>query len=138
VIAKRQSAVRPRIDVSAFGAVMLALLWAFMGDITPDVRRGGPPVNLYLAHHSIEFSNALREDAINITVSRDGSIFFRTDRVNVDQLPTCIRGAVHSGSEDRIYLHADARTKYRNVADVIDQIHASGVQNLSILTEWRH
>jgi biopolymer transport protein ExbD len=138
VIAKRQSAVRPRIDVSAFVAVMLAILWAFMGDITPDVRRGGPPVDLFHAHHSIEFPKALREDVIDITVTRAGSVFFGTDRVNVDQLPIRIRDAVRSGSENRVYIHADARTKYGNVTDVIDQIHASGVQNVSILTEWRH
>ncbi len=138
MIAKRQSAIRPRIDVSAFVAVMLALLWAFMGDITPDVRRGGPPVDLYRAHHSIEFPKALREDVIDITVTRSGGIFFRTDHVNAEQLPSRIRGAVHSGSENRIYIHVDARTKYGNVADVIDQVHASGVQNVSILTEWPH
>jgi biopolymer transport protein TolR len=116
MIAKRQSAVRPRIDVSAFVAVMLAMLWAFMGDITPDVHRGGPPVDLAGTHHSIELPKALREDAIIVTVDRAGSIFFGTDQINPDQLPERIREAVRSGSEKRVYLKADAHSKYTNIA----------------------
>lgn len=88
--------------------------------------------------HSIESPKALREDAIIVSVNRSGRIYFQEDIVNADQLPKRIRRALDSGSENRVYIRADGRTKYANVADVIEQIHASGVQNVSILTEWRY
>ena len=94
-------------------------------------------MDLFHAHHSIELPKALREDVIDITVTRSGNVFFKRDRVNTDQLPSRIREAVRSGSENRIYIHADARPKYGNVAEVVHQIRLSGVQNVSILTEWR-
>ena len=76
----------------------------------------------------------MREDAINVSVTRGGEIIFGSEIVRPEQLPEKIRLAIKNGSERRVYINADKRTKYGNVAEVIDQIYQSGVQNLTILT----
>ena len=76
----------------------------------------------------------MREDSIQVTVMRDGKILFGSEIVRPAQLPEKIRLAIKNGSERRVYVRADKQTKYGNVAEVIDQIQQSGVQNLTILT----
>lgn len=136
LIAKRQSAVRPRIDASAFIAIMFALLFLFIGQIAsyPDLPHGFS-ADLPQTAHAIEMSRANREDAIMVGVTRDGKIYFGSDQISANQLPQRIRSAVNHGSEHRVYIRADKRTKYGNVTEVVDEIHLAGIQKISFLTE---
>ncbi len=81
--------------------------------------------------------SALREDAMLISVSRDGNVFFGTHQVRYNDLPESIRESVRHGSERKIYLKVDARAKYGDAALVIDQIRQAGIQNVGIITEQR-
>lgn len=121
---------------------MMALLFAMIGYtcLGPDLPLNS--VDLTRTYHSVDYQSsrlpkALREDAIYVTVTRNGRIFIGEDLIDADQLAERIRNAVHPGSEIRVYLKADAHTKYQNVAEGVDQVRLSGVQNVSILTEWR-
>ncbi len=134
VIAKRQSAVRPRIDPSIFVVLTFAISTVFLFPLGPVCTRGLRP-DLFSARHSVLFPKALREDAIQVSIMRDGKILFNSERVTPEQLPGKIRLAIKSGSEQRVYINADKRTKYGNVAEVVDQIHASGVEKVTFLTQ---
>jgi hypothetical protein len=65
---------------------------------------------------------AEREDAMQISVTRDGRIYFRNNIIMLQDLPEQIRQGVQNGAEKRIYLNADARAKYADVLAVLDQI----------------
>jgi biopolymer transport protein TolR len=79
--------------------------------------------------------NAIREDAIWVTVRRDGSVYFQNSRVRPDQLPNKIHDAALNGAEKRIYLNVDARAQYGDVDALLPYIQLSGVENVSILAE---
>jgi biopolymer transport protein ExbD len=81
--------------------------------------------------------HARREDAIIVEVTRDGAIFFGNDRVPPDILHERISEAVKSGSEDAVYINADARTKYKSVKKVIDEVALSGLQSVVFLVYER-
>lgn len=139
MIAKRQSAVRPRIEVSAFAAVLLALLWAFIAEywLFAHQYQSWILVKTAVAYHAVPMTRAADEDAIRITITRDGRYFFRSDQTSPELLPMLIQRALAAGAEKRIYLNADVRTKYANVAIVLDEAHSAGIDNISILTEWQ-
>ena len=109
-----------------------AILAVFLVSSGPVCTRGPYP-DLYTARHSVSRPKAIREDAIQVSVTRDGKVLFGSEIVTAEQLPRMIQLAIKNGSERRVYINADKRTKYGNVAEVIDQIHQSVVQNLTIL-----
>lgn len=110
--------------------VFLALL-VFMMCTTPTPAHGG--VYLPMAESATPQRGALREEAIRITVTRDGRSFFRGREAAPATLPEMIQEAVRERAERRIYLVVDARAKYIDVEVVVDQIQLAGIRDLVIL-----
>lgn len=126
------------INVAGFGSVMLALLWLFMF-IRTDVHGShrGVPVDVPKAVHPTLMRGAEREDAIMVGITRDDKVFFRNDRVAVEELPVKIRESVSQGSEREVYIRADGHAKYAWVAEVLDGVHTTGIERIGILVEQR-
>jgi biopolymer transport protein ExbD len=120
----------PAMAVFAAVTVMLEMTIPrpFHGDMTPYLPKIAWPIYL---------PQAMREDAILVTISRDGSIFVRKDRVSPDQIASAIRQSMTGGSERKVYIQADARTLYRNVKQVLDAAHEAGLINVSFLAEQK-
>jgi len=116
-----------------FVSIMLALLFILL-PATPHTHRSAP-VDRPNAYHSTSMPGALREDAMRITVRRDGQLYFRDDRVILQNLAREIRLGLRNGAENRIYLNMDARAKYREIIAVLDQIRLAGIARVSLLTE---
>jgi biopolymer transport protein ExbD len=76
-----------------------------------------------------------REDAIVLGVVRDGVILFDNGRITLDELPDKVSGAVGAGSENRVYIYADARAKYSIVKKALDTIRLAGIENVSFIME---
>jgi biopolymer transport protein ExbD len=130
-VVKRTSAVYPCIDLTAFLSIQLALLFLFLGTTLPaDIR---VPGNLPRLQNANPQPGGLREDAIRVTLTRDGRIFFRQIYSTPEELPDLIRTAVREGAERKIYLVADHRAKYQDVEVVLNQIQRSGVSSVVIL-----
>jgi len=91
--------------------------------------------DLPLTAYAAPRPKAMREDAIRITVLRDGSIFFRNAKVDPTSLPTAVQQAVKEGAERRVYLTVDARTKYLDAKVVYDAIAAGGVRDICLMAE---
>lgn len=117
----------------------LALLIAVMVAIgTASQVRHSRPANLPRAATPAPKLQALREDAMKITVARDGNVIFRNVQVVLADLPEKIRAAVQEGAEKKIYLAVDSRTKYVDVMPVIDQIRTAGILQIVILADQRN
>ena len=81
--------------------------------------------------------DANREDALTITVTRDGHVYFRTQQVMLNDVPNQIRQALKEGARPAVFVHADTRAKYGDVAAVIDQVRQAGIQHVGIITSQR-
>ena len=123
------------IDVWAFLSFQLVVLIIFM--TAPSHPHHGWALDLARTDHAAPMPSAAREDAILISVYRDGNVFFRTSQIRYDDLPQSIRQAVRQGSERKVYLKVDARAKYGDAALAIDQIRQAGIQNVGIITDQR-
>jgi len=135
-IAKRIMRVNSTINVTPMVDVMLVLLIIFMV-ITPMLQKG-VSVDLARVNSPQAMPDADKEDALLVAVTRDGKIFFGADQVaGADQLTHLVKDRLASRTDKRVFIKADARTRYGNVVDVVDNVRAAGVDELGLLTEQR-
>jgi biopolymer transport protein ExbD/biopolymer transport protein TolR len=133
---KRDSSVNSDINVTPMVDVMLVLLIIFMV-ITPMLQKG-VSVDMAKTENPSQMPDADKEDALMVAVMRDGSIFFGSDKIPVDQLTEKVKDKLSTKTGDkRVFVKADARAKYGAVVDVVDNVRSAGVDELGLLTEQR-
>jgi biopolymer transport protein TolR len=136
-IAKRDegSKVNSNINVTPMVDVMLVLLIIFMV-ITPMLQKG-IPIDLAKVNNPDQMQDADKEDALVVSVTRDGAVFFGNDKIGSDQLTNKIKDRIANRVDKRVYLRSDARAKYKWVVDVVDNVRAAGVDDLGLLTDQK-
>ena len=134
---KRVNQMNSDINVTPMADVMLVLLIIFMV-ITPMLQKG-VSVDLARTRNPEPMKDADREDAIVVAIMRDGSIFLQhptgATKVRAETLTPRVKDLVSNRLEKTVYLKSDARAKYGDVVDVVDNIRAAGVDKLGLLTE---
>ena len=131
--AKRRPVFYTYINLWPFVAVLFALVIAFLGAAPPFDH--SIHVDLPSALHQTLQPNGEAEDAIKISIDRDGRVFFRDMRVLPEGLPGFIHDALRDGSEKKAYLAIDSRSKFADTTLVVEQIGKAGIRNVSFLTE---
>jgi biopolymer transport protein ExbD len=130
---RRRSAYYCWIDVSALLAVFLVIFISLA--IAPEnLCSRGAVVDLFASGHSRLTPHAIREDALQVVVTRDGRLFLGTHEVVPKELPHQLREGVRAGAENRVYLMVDSRAKYGDVKPALNEIRLSGVNYVSFLT----
>lgn len=126
------------IDVTAFVSVMLVFLFTFMVRVPIcSWSISQRPVDMARVDSPISMAGADREDAMLIAVTRDNKVFFGSDPVQPADLPVKIRASVARGSEQKVYIKADARAKYAWVAEVVESAHEAGIEKIGFLVDQR-
>jgi biopolymer transport protein ExbD len=124
------------IDLWAFLSVQIVLLVIFM--VAPNrPHRHAWALDFTRTDHATSMPGALREDAMLITITRDGNIFFGYRQIRPRELAQSLHDSVRRGSERKVYLKVDARARYSDAALVIDQVREAGIQDIGIITEQR-
>jgi biopolymer transport protein TolR len=121
--------------MTVFAGVVLVLLFVFMTITPPMIQRR--PIELAKTNHSIPMPGAEREDALIVAVQRDGKIFFETTQVGPEDLAARLKDRLGRGAPGTIYVKADARAHYRNVAEAVEDIRSAGMDRVVLLTEFR-
>jgi biopolymer transport protein ExbD len=127
------------INVTPMVDVMLVLLIIFMV-ITPMLTKG-VSVDLVKTKNPITMQAADKEDAILISIPRNGSVFLSPGNIKLsgaDQLPERVRDLLTNKIDKTVYVRADARAKYSVVEDVVDNLRAAGVNEIGLITEEPH
>jgi len=131
---RKESAVKSDINVTPMVDIMLVLLIIFMV-VTPMLQRG-VSVDLAKAKNPREMKESDRDDAIMIAVNRDGRYFIGSDELKKDAITQKVRDMLERKTGDRtVYVKADRRAKYGDVAAVVDEVRAAGVDSLGLITE---
>ena len=123
------------INVTPMVDVMLVLLIIFMV-ITPMLTKG-TQVDLVKTKNPIAMQAADKEDAILISVTRNGEVFLSpgNKRLTMEQLPPRVQDLLTNKLDKTVYIRADSRAKYKVVEDVVDNLRAAGVDQLGLITE---
>jgi|SRR6185437_7406483 biopolymer transport protein ExbD len=141
MLAKRQKTAQrfTGIDVTAMGSVLLALV-IFLMMYTTFVTRfphHNWSVDLAKVNHPTVMKGMDRDDALVVTVTRNGYCFFGNERIAIEDIPMKVRDGLSHGSERKIYIRADARTSYKDIKAVVDAIHQSGIENVAFVVDQR-
>jgi biopolymer transport protein ExbD/biopolymer transport protein TolR len=121
------------INVTPMADVMLVLLIIFMV-ITPMLQKG-VSVDMTKADNPRVMSDADKEDAVVIAVTRDGKTFLQSDQITLDKITTEVKDRIASKLDKTVYIKSDRMAKYGDVVAVVDNVRAAGVESLGLLTE---
>jgi biopolymer transport protein TolR len=127
--------VNSNINVTPMVDVMLVLLIIFMV-ITPMLQN---KVNIDLAKtdNPTAMPDADKEDAIVVAVSRNGDVYLGQDKIAPSELGAKVRDKLTDKPGKQIFVRADARAKFLDVENAIDDVRSAGVDAVGLLTEKR-
>ena len=127
--------VNSNINVTPMVDVMLVLLIIFMV-ITPMLQN---KVNIDLAKtdNPTTMPDADKEDAIVVAVTRSGDFYLGQDKVAPSELGNKVRDKLTDKPGKQIFVRADARAKFLDVENAIDDVRTAGVDSVGLLTEKR-
>src|SRR3569833_222030 len=123
------------INVTPMVDVMLVLLIIFMV-ITPMLSKG-VQVNKVKTHNDIKMLEADKEDAVMISVTRDGHVILSPGNlmVTANDLPGKVKDLQQNRSDKSVYIQADARARFSSVTDVMDALRTVQVDQIGLITE---
>ena len=137
-IAKRDegSKVTSEINVTPMVDVMLVLLIIFMV-VTPMLQKG-ISVDMAKVNNPSPMQDADKEDAILVSVTRDGKVYLGSEQITVDNLTTKVKDRLTSNSQSKqVYVKADMRARFGSVVQVVDSVRSAGVDDLGLLTDQK-
>ncbi|MCW5980157.1 MAG: biopolymer transporter ExbD [Bryobacteraceae bacterium] len=121
------------INVIPLADVMLVMLIIFMV-ITPMLSKG-VSVDMVMTDNPIAMSEADKEDAVLMAVTRDGKVYLGSTPITVEDVGPKVRDLLAGSLDKTIYLKSDARARYERVVEVVDNARSAGVDNIGLLTE---
>ncbi len=124
-----------RMDAYPLVGLALALLIIYMIVPASTPPFHGWSLDLPRSRYASPMPRAVREDAQIVSVMRDGRIYYRNLGIRADDLPDHIRESVRNGADRKIHIRADARARYIDVKQVLDEISKAGIQNVCFLAE---
>ncbi len=131
---KRQSAVRAAMNTAPLSGVLLAILFVVSSGV-PMHLHGRVHGNLPEVRNALSEPGAARDDALLVSVMRDGQAFFRASRASPEELEAQIRSGLLHGAEKKVYLRVDKRAMYADVISVLECVRKAGIQDISFITE---
>jgi biopolymer transport protein TolR len=124
------------INVTPMVDVMLVLLIIFMV-VTPMLQKG-VSVDMAKVNNPIPMEDADKEDAMLVSITRDGQVYFGSDQISVDALTNKVKDRLATNAQNKqVYVKADMRARFGGVVSVVDAVRAAGVDDLGLLTDQR-
>ena len=127
---QKSQAVMSEINVTPFVDVMLVLLIIFM--VTAPMMSQGIDVNLPKTASS---GMSVTEDPFIIFIKANQKIEIADTPVELSQLKTKLAAIFETRKNKQVYLQADRKVDYGIVAEVIAEIRAAGIFNVSLVTQ---
>ena len=114
-ISKRDegSKISSDINVTPMVDVMLVLLIIFMV-VTPMLQKG-VSVDMAKVNNPEQMPDADKEDALLVSITRDGMVYLGSDRIDVDTLTNKVKDRLTNKPDKRVYVKADMRTRFGGV-----------------------
>ena len=118
------------INVTPFVDVMLVLLIIFM--VTAPLIQQGIDVELPKTH-----SEGLKsvEDALVITVKRDGTLYVQSAEVPMKELEAKLEKIFTTRESREAFLRADSKVNYGTVARALAVLQRAGASRIGMVTE---
>ena len=124
-------AIKADINVTPLVDVVLVLLIIFMV-VTPMLSKG---VNVDLpVTRNHDKRNDDNRDVV-VAISHLGQIYVGSDQVPLDRLGRAVSDERRRHPDKGIYLKGDGRVEYGKARQVMEALHAAGIDNVQLGTE---
>jgi biopolymer transport protein TolR len=131
---KRKSKAFLFLNLWPFAAILMFLLLIFLSRYVPIDLPRRPAADLPKTVSAAQQPGARREDAIRITVTRDGAVYLGDTEMRLEELGPAVKSAIREGADKKVYLSGDARAKNGDVERVVDELRTVGVTEIAIIT----
>jgi biopolymer transport protein ExbD len=125
--------IKSDINVTPLVDVMLVLLIIMM--IVAPLLQQGVPVTLPLASNSSEKPETQGQTVVTIDRNRD--VYLNAIPVPGGQLQNRIKEVLENQSDKIVIIKADVEAPYSAVMDTMDELRASGIEDMGLITERR-
>ena len=129
----QRGGIQSDINVTPMADVMLVLLIIFMV-ITPMLQKG-VSVELAQTNNPVDMAEADQEDAVLVSVTRDGKFYLGARQVVLEELPGQVLDILSGRLDKTVYVKSDFRARYGDVVAVVDNVRTAGVDRIGLLTE---
>jgi len=120
------------LEVCLVALTLAAPLAVAQSESTPTLRPG-ISVQMVVTANAASMPAADNEDALVVTVTDSGSIYFGINPIATTALTERVKSDI-SNREQKLYIKADARTPYANVVKVLEAARSAGVAAPVLLT----
>jgi biopolymer transport protein ExbD/biopolymer transport protein TolR len=118
------------------GMVVFVVLLIFM--TIPVVDHHGRSVDLPKVLHPVAMRGADREDAIKISITRDGKAYLGTEQILLSDLPAKIQDRLKDHDVERkVYIVADMRARWSTVKIALERVRSAGIIRVAFLADQR-
>jgi len=127
------------IDTTAFAAIMVVLVFAELiaGTMSYNPHHG-VSIEVPRILRPVSMPGALRDDVMQISITRDGKVFFGSDQIVPDYMTEKIQARLADlDVERKVYIRADARVRYGTVKTVLDGVRSAGILRVAFLVDQR-
>ena len=125
--------IKSDINVTPLVDVMLVLLIIMM--IVAPLLQQGVPVKLPLASNSTEKPET--QDQTVVTIAANKQVYVNAVEVQGGQLRTRVTDILADKSNKIVIIKADEDVPYSVVMDTMDELRASGIEDMGLITETR-
>lgn len=127
----------PNVYTNAFVFAMIGFAVTFLVAVLTYRPQVGVRPDAPEARNAVPVPGAEREDAILVTISSHGHVFFGGQQVDVADVPARIREQLKTGAPRTAYIRADMRSRQGRVSEVVAAIRSAGISDIVFLTEKR-
>lgn len=125
--------VNSDINVTPMVDVMLVLLIIFM--VVTPMLNNKVNVTLAKAASAVAMPNAIKEDAVKVSITRDGRVYLGAQQLALADLGPKAQDLLQNKPDKTVYIRSDERARYGVVMDAIDNLRTAGVDQVAFLTE---
>lgn len=129
---RRVSSTLAEINVIPLVDVMLVLLIVFM--VAAPMLQKGIEVNLPVSARASKIPEERLYVTVPATFRRDRRLQIGDDTLPLSALRERMRQAMQGREQKEVFFRGDATLQLQDLADVIDQMKAGGVERVGILT----
>jgi biopolymer transport protein ExbD len=124
---------KTRIEMIPLMDVIFLLLVAFIFFSMSMTVHRGIPIEL----PSSSTAKVEKKDFVEISIKKDGSVFFNKREVAMDELLLEVTSLSRVSPDTKIIISGDGGASYETIVSVLDVIRKSGVTKVSLDTKWK-
>ncbi len=124
---------KTRIEMIPLIDVIFLLLVAFIFFAMSMTVHRGIPIEL----PSSSTAKVEKNDFVEISVRKNGSVFFNKKEVAMAELLIEVRALSRTFPDTKIIISGDGGASYETIVSVLDVIRKSGVTKVALDTKWK-